>query len=179
MNFEITYSLEEKDILTYQLYYASKNMASSKFRKIRDILVPFFCISIGLLSNELYPRITGITYGILWFIAYPSFEKWFYKKRCIGDIAENYKDYINKSTTIDLNKERLLQKLSETERSFPINLLIEVTELSDIIIMRIKNETPTIIPKDKIKALNTFTSELKELCLKTNIPYKEDTAWIW
>ena len=97
----LNYQLTNSDFLEYQLYTSSKSETHKKRRKNSRIIIPILFLLYGFYltkrdENYIGVIVFGIT-AILWFVFYPMYSKWRYKRHFKKHVEENYKNRINKA----------------------------------------------------------------------------------
>lgn len=181
MNIEITYSLEEKDFLTYQLYVASNSTKTKARRKRSILIVPIIMVLFGsyFFLSDFYLGILYFIIGAIWFAVYPIWQSYYYKRHYKSHVRENYQNRINKTVTLKLTRETLLAKSEGIESSISTKLITGIVELPEIFILKMNTGEGMIIPKDKVADVKHLTTELKDACATLNVPYDRNIEWIW
>lgn len=178
----INYTISEEDLLTYQLYAASKSERILKQRK-RNKLIGLVYLPMALIFflAKTYPvAIMLVLVGILWFFLYPLWDK----KR----IMNNYQDFINENQKerlgnliqLEITGEFILAKDKGSESKVQISELEKITEIPSLILLVLKGGISLAIPKQEIVSIHDqLITELKELAFRLNIPYEMDLDWEW
>lgn len=178
----IEYSIEEKDYLAYQLYTASKSDRIKK-KRLRNKIVSAIIYIVGgfflLLLNNYPLAITFIILGLLWFFIYPLWERQHYVKHYQSFIKENYKDKLGQNIALELNNDYITARDNGSESKVMTKELVEINETSATFYLKLKGGQSFIIPKDKIKTVDSLTNTLKELANFLSIKYNLDDSWEW
>jgi hypothetical protein len=181
---KIEYKLDESHYLTYQLYIASVSESIIKKRKRNKILVPAFYLLFGILGLLSYqgPNLISAIFvigGLLWYFYYPKWEKRRYIKHYKNFIKENYSNRFDKVITVQLEDDFLLATDDGSETKISTKEVEKVTELSTMLLLKLKNGTSILFPKDKIENIEKLIIKIKELANRLNIPYTTDFNWEW
>lgn len=178
----LEYSIEEKDFLEYQLYTASKS-DRIKAKRLRNKVVSAIIYIVGgfflLLLNNYALAITFFILGLLWFFIYPLWERQHYVKHYRSFIRENYKDKLGQPVTLELNNEHIIARDNGSESKVMTKEVVEINETSATFYLKLKGGQSFIIPKDKIKTVDSLTNKLKELANFLTIKYNLDDSWEW
>ncbi|MCB0373401.1 MAG: hypothetical protein KDD31_10355, partial [Muricauda sp.] len=101
---KIKYQLSKSDFLEHQLYGSSKSESHNRKRRNNRIIVPIIFLVYGYYLSYKRGNYVGIilsaVWGTLWFLFYPKYSKWRYKRHFENHVAENYKNRIDK--TVDM-----------------------------------------------------------------------------
>ncbi len=177
----INYNLSHSDFLAYQLYTSSKSKLHNKKRLRSRVIIPIFYILLALFNfykKGTYTLGIGfiiiIIIAIIWFVFYPTYSKWRYKKLFNKHIKEHYKNRINKPIEISFNEDGVLNtkdfisesKISGTE----LKAFIETTEH---VFIKLASDLSLVIPKHAIENL----SELKKHIVGLGAEYVDELNW--
>jgi len=179
----VNYTIDNDDILIYQLYIASKSDRIKKSRLRNRVVVPLVYIALGLLFFVLKGRLAMIiafpVIGVLWFFIYPLWERRRYVKHYQGFIKENYTDRPGKNVTLEFNNDCIVAKDSGNESKTLTTELEEINEMPTLVIIKFKGSLAFVLPKDKIDNIDNVVTELKKLANYLKIDYNIDENWKW
>ncbi len=176
---KLTYTLGKADFLEYQLYASSKSK-SHKSRRFRSrIIIPVIYLAlggyIGGIDGNLFAGVMFAGIGVVWFLFYPKYSKWRYKKHFQKHIKEHYQNRIDKAVELTIEDGHLLTKDFTAETKVNASELKELIELPRHFLIKLTTELALIVPKEKIKDLEVFKNEILEL----GGSYVDDTQWQW
>ena len=176
---KITYQLTNTDYLEYQLFTSSKSKLHKKKRFQSRIIVPILYFLLGLyLSNKNDDSKLMIVFAIvsiLWFLLYPLYSKWKYKKHFKKHIEENYKNRINKLVEISLDEDSIKAKDYASESKINGTEVKELIETKNHFFMKLQTDLSLIIPKHSIDNREEFIIRVKSY----GTDYIEETSWVW
>ncbi|MNJ84736.1 hypothetical protein D3C87_21950 [compost metagenome] len=178
---KVQYAINENDLLTHQLFIASKSDRIKKQRRRnRSMGLAYLPMAVIFFFTHKYPlAISFFVLGVLWFFLYPLWEKGKFIRNYQLFINENVKDRIGRVATIEINDESILVKENGNEGKIQLEELEAINEIPSIILLGLKGGQSLIIPRQEIVNTPGLIIELKELALKLNIPYKTDPDWVW
>jgi len=177
---KLEYTLNFTDFLEYQLYVSSKSELHKKNRNKTRIVVPIIYIVFGLYILFIKKTELGIAFfgfAVLWFLFYPLYSKWNYKKYFEKHIKENYKNRIGKRETLSFCKDESYIETSNfvTQTKIQESEFDKLIELRDYYFLRLKSELSLIIPKRAISDQEKF----KSLFSYINLEYVNELNWAW
>lgn len=178
---KVQYAINENDLLTHQLFIASKSDRIKKQRR-RNRLMGLAYLPIGVIFffTHKYPlTISFFLLGVLWFFLYPLWEKGKFIRNYKLFINENFKDRIGRVVTIEINDESIFVKDNGNEGKVQLEELEGINEIPSMILLRLKGGQSLLLPRQEIVNTPELIIELKELALKLNIPYETDQSWVW
>lgn len=179
---KIEYTIGEEDLLTHQLYAATKSPQILKQRKRAWLLVPamYVIIAAVLYSEGLKPTALFLVIAaIAWLPLYPVFQRWRYRKHFHNHVKENCKDRINKPGSVEFTDGLILLKDDTAEGKVNLDQLDKIIELPSHIFVRLKGGLSIILAKDKIKDASAVVTYLKALAMQTGAPYINELDWRW
>lgn len=177
---KLEYILNFSDFLEYQLYASSKSELHQKKRKKIRIIVPIIYIALGLLMLFIkftYQPIAIFGIAILWYLLYPVYSKWKYKKHFENHIKENYKNRIGKKVSLNFEKGVDFTEIfdSGTQTKIKNSEFDKLIEIKEHYFLRLKSELSLIIPKREIADQEKF----KKLFSDINLEYVNELNWKW
>ncbi len=180
----VSYSLDEKDYLTHQLYIASVSDRIKKKRLNNRIYVPVIYFGIGLFLSTLnsagtFSVLVFFFVAVLWFLFYPLWESKRYVKHFEAFVKENYADLIGKTITLELTNDHIMAKGEGSEAKINMKELQEVADIPSNIFIRFPGGQSIIIPKEQIANIDMLTVNLKALAANAGVPYTFHETWEW
>ncbi|NRD20952.1 YcxB family protein [Winogradskyella eckloniae] len=177
---KLEYTLNFSDFLEYQLYVSSKSELHKKNRNKSRIVVPIIYIILGafiLFIKKTELAIAFFGFAVLWFLFYPLYSKWKYKKHFEKHIKENYKNRIGKKATLNFDKDADFIEASDfgTQTKIQDSEFDKLIELKDYYFLRLKSELSLIIPKRAVSDQEKF----KKLFSDINLEYVNELNWEW
>ena len=176
---KLEYLLTNVDFLEYQLYTSSKSKLHQKKRFRSRLIIPIIYFLFGLyLSNKNDDKLTLFLFAvvsILWFVFYPKYSKWKYKKHFKKHIEENYKNRINKSVEIIFDDEFIKAKDYTSESKINLSELKELIETKSHFFLKLQTDLSLIIPKHSIDNQEKFVKKVIDYGTK----YTDELSWVW
>ena len=177
---KLEYTLNFSDFLEYQLYFSSKSELHKKNRNKSRFVVPIIYIIFGLfilLIKKTELAIAFFVFAALWFLFYPLYSKWRYKRHFEKHIKENYKNRIGKLAVLNFDKNADFIETSDsgTQTKIQESEFDKLIELKDHYFLRLKSELSIIIPKRAISEHEEF----KKLFSDINLEYVNEVNWEW
>jgi hypothetical protein len=179
---KLDYKIDENDFLIYQLFIASKSDRIKKKRQRNRIVVPLIYIAFGLVflnQDRVSLAIMFSITALLWFFIYPVWERRHYINHYKSFILENYKDSFENNVTLEFSDEYILAKDSGSETKILTTELKEICEIPTSIFLRLQGGQSFILPKHKIRNIDSVKASLQELANYLKINYSTDENWKW
>lgn len=176
---KINYILTNFDFLEYQLYTSSKSQLIKKKRKRAKYFVFIVYILIGLYfayinKNNIVGGIIGF-FGLLWFVFYPKYSKWNFKRHFKKQINENYKNRVEKPLQMELTKDFIYVKSSTSESKISSTELKQLIETENHFFLKLITDLSFIIPKNAVE--NNI--EFKKRATEIGAEYVNELNWTW
>ena len=178
-----TFSLEESDYLTHQLFVVSTSKPAVWRRRRSWILITlaFLCLAwvFQKESNE-FLRNYFIGISIISLIFYPFYSRWRYKKHYSNHINENLSQNFGKEVTIEfLDEHFLTQDAFGSESKISYSQVQSFNELPEHFLVRLNNSQSLILPKNKTEPIDELRRGLTELASKLGFNINDNTSWKW
>lgn len=175
----IKYQLSASDFLAYQLYASSKSKLHQKRRFRSRLIIPIFYVILGLflaLANDR-PVVGGIFtgLGVIWFIFYPMYSQWRYKRHFQKHVNENYKNRIHQPVEFELNENSVYVKDMVSESTINGNELKSLIETPGHFFIKLSSGLSLIVPKHTVENQAAF----KSLILAFGAEYVNELNWVW
>jgi len=176
---KLTFQLQSSDFLAYQLYATSQIKESRRKRQISRFIVPIIYIGFGIHFYVSKDQINGFAIfaflGVAWYILYPRYSFWKYKKYIQKFIEQNYAERVNKDAVLEFNEDTIVVKDFTTDSVVNSSEVIALIELTDLYLVKLSTETSLIVPKSAVEN----EAEFKALIIKYNAVFVDETNWTW
>lgn len=175
----IAYKLTNSDFLAYQLYISSKSKSHEKKRLRSRILVPIFYIGFAVFlyvlnKKSMLPVIfAGIAF--IWFLFYPFYSRWLYKRHFRKHIAQNYKNRINKENELSFGENAVLTTQAKSSSKIDESEIKALIETKDHFFIKLASDMSFIVPKTYVENQEGFKKEMTKL----NVEYINEIDWEW
>lgn len=175
----ISYQLSNSDFLEYQLYASSKSELQKKKRFRSRIMIPIIYLLVAMYfaykREEVGLGIAFLIFGILWFLFYPLYSKFRYKKHFQKHVEENYKNRTNKQVEINFEGNSLNIKDFTSESRINGNELRELIETKNHFFIKLTTDLSLILPKHSIEN----QTEFKKLVTELGAEFINELNWKW
>lgn len=180
--FTFTYSLDEKDYLTHQLYLSSQSERINKKRKRSR----YFALAL-YLAGAAYFLFHGVIIGavifailaVVWYFLAAVWDKKRYFNHYKSYVKETYKERTGLPVTITIDDDYLLAVDSGSESKISLKEITAITEIPALIILSLKGGMSIPFPKHTDSQTNIIINGLTEMARKQNIPYNSNLQWEW
>jgi hypothetical protein len=175
-------TLEEKDYLTFQLFFSSLSKNINNTKKRDRIYFPLtLCIisSILFLQKQIGNAQGFFILAFLWFIFYPIYQKWYFKRHYSKHVKENHKNNFGRITDLEISEEYIKTESEGIESKVDANLISKIYEIENYFYIVIRTNNTYIIPKSQIKKANETRAFLKNLAEKKDVEYIHKDKWSW
>lgn len=174
---KIEFQLTSSDFLQHQLYTASTSELVRKKRRNSRMVVPLMYIGIGiyfLYTNSVIMSVAFIAVGALWYFLHPLYTRRRYRNFYKKHIAEHFKNRINRNTELSIDSECLYLKDDLNESKISTKEIINLVELRDHFLIRLKTGMAVVVPKN-----NIYDEDFRAYFVKMNVEYKDERNWEW
>ncbi|PTB94075.1 hypothetical protein C9994_12420 [Marivirga lumbricoides] len=178
-----TFSLDESDLLTHQLFLVSTSKAAIwRRRRSWIIIVLTFIVCSGLfyIESNAFLRNYFVLLAFISLIFYPLYSRWKYKRHYLRHIREHFSGTTGKQATIEFQEEFIFES-DETNSESKINYstIESLNELPNHFIIRLKTGQALVLPKNKIENIDQLHSDLLELTKRLGVELKNHKNWKW
>lgn len=177
----ISFSVDQKDYLQYQLFSASQSKALLNRTKRTTWIVPILYLFMALVSvfmgNYMLPGVF-IVIAAGWALGYPIFQRKRYLKYITKSAAETYGTQAD-TISYELTDNLLHGKSAQGESSIYIEQITTINEIQDYFYVRLKRGATIIFPKSKLANKAALEEWLRSLSQRQNIPYITMLDWAW
>lgn len=179
---KINYEVTENDLLTYQLFSASKSKEINKKRSKNTLLWPSVYIVCGILAFIPTHRINGsllfFAGAILWIIFYPVWERKHYVSHYLNFVRDRQKGQIGVKSTIEFTDDFLTANSDESESKILYSLITEINEIPSLIIIHLKGGQALLL-SEYAPGIDQLKPKLHEIANRFDIEYRVDLSWKW
>lgn len=178
----ITFNIQEKDLVTLQLFLASTSDIIRKKRQKNKYIIPVFYVLIALVGIATGQKIAAISFlsgAVLWILLYPLWERKNYRKYFTTFIREHMKNRFGNVLSIEITNEFLLTREHENENKTPTSEIEMIQEIRELLLIRLKGGTTFFIPKEQITELGQLKNRLQKLANHLKVEYAIDEKWEW
>ena len=178
----IEFTLDEQDLLTHQLFAASKSEQIKKRRNRSRLAAPIVQAGFAILflvEHKYIPGIIFLCLAPIWYFVYPLWERKYYEKNYRAFIRENQKGLANKTVSLEFTGEHILAKDNGSEGKILFTEIASINEIKALILIRLKGGKAFIIPKSKLDDQEALAGLLENLAAQLNIKYENDKNWEW
>ncbi|WP_248722313.1 YcxB family protein [Seonamhaeicola sp. ML3] len=175
---KLEYTLDEDDFIQYHLFVASNSESIKKRRLIMRFLIPSIYLVFAFLEYSKGKTTLSIIFlvlSIIWFILYPIYTKYRYRKHYIKSVNNNYKNSFFKPIKLEVTSDLIITEDFTGETKTKISEIKSLTEIKETFFLNITTNASIIIPKRGIKNINHF----KEEFVKLAIPIENKLNWKW
>lgn len=175
----LNYQLTSFDFLQYQLYQSSTSKLHIKKRRYNRIIVPVVVLLCGLFitykTDDYYVMVIYGTIGVVWFICYPFYSAWRYKRYFEKHIKANYKDQVDIPVEIKITEDFIYTKDKLSEGKINVSEIKELVETKEYFFIKFTTNLALIVPKYVVEDQITF----KKLIIRSEESYIDELNWKW
>lgn len=176
---QIEYTLTKEDFLKYQLYTASKSPTVIKQRQMLLWGFPTLWILLGLFylifKSNFVVLVLFLILSAIWMLIISFLSKRQYKKFYSKHIDQHWVDQEGQTQILNIEADSIKITDQLSEEKLEINAISELIELKEAYILQTKLVKGYVIPKTAV----SDQEGLKTLFQKLNIPYLDETNWVW
>lgn len=179
---QLTYTLEEKDYLNFQLYHVSANKDVKKQRRNTQIIVSIAVGLLGLFFLLFGERWEGVYFLIGTIPVYylcRFYSSILYRFSIKKHIANIYR----KTTPRQVSLSILDGKLKYSERGLTSNYMfsdiLSITNTRKYLFFRFSETSFIILPKRELIDVSYVVNHIRDEAKKSGINFSEKTSWKW
>lgn len=176
---KLDYHLTLDHFLEHQLYASNQSASVQKKRQNSRIILAAAYVLLGLIMLSISDRtVLGVVFivlGLGWFLFYPNYSKWRYKRHYERYIKEHYQSRINVPIELEIHPDYLLSKDKTGESRVNKDEIEALIYLPNIYLIKMKSGVSFIIPQDSV----IDQEKWKETFQQIGIEIKDETAWEW
>ena len=174
--------LEEHDYLQHQLFLASVSPIKIRNRKrsryINTGLILMGAILAYVNDNDGMAIYFAII-GILFFIAFPYYSRWFHKRHYLKHVREYFSNRFGKNIEFEFREDSIFSSDEASEGSIKYSEIDIMYETSEYFIINFYDGNSLVIAKNKINNLNEVSSKINKLHQQLGKPFVQQLGWVW
>ena len=179
---KITYSLDEKDYLTFQLFTAFHS-PTVKRRRLLSKSIPavaylFFAV-LFFYRGDLTMLFAFLLLAVVWFFFYPIHDSNLYRRQYQKFIAENMNNKFGRKASLLFEGDLVKTKDEVSESSVKLSEIESITEIPTLFLVKLKTNQSFILPKDKLDVCDKLPAFFQKLEAEKGIPYYVMNNWKW
>lgn len=178
-----SFSLDESDYLTHQLFIAASSKQSLNRRRRSWLLVTGSFVVLAFVFLNKGDTGIGTNFiiaGVFSFIFYPFFIRWKYKRHFEKHIKEHLSNNFGQKMNFEIGEDQFITRDEEnSESKISFSLTKSMHELPKHFLIRLDNGQSLILPKEKVPDLDRLRSDLVSLAQKLNLMIVDNTKWNW
>lgn len=157
-----TYTIEEKDLVAFNLQVALNSEDTKKKRKISTYILTILAVCFTLFfiyRHEMAMAVVTLIIGIVTLLFYPKYFNQQYKKQFHIQVKKMYPNRIGKDVELEFTDTQAILKTKNTENKTEYSALLNVVETSDYFFLKLDVGNAIILPKrviSDIKACKLF-----------------------
>jgi Ca2+/Na+ antiporter len=160
----MTLILTKDDFLQFQLFTASQSPSIAKRRNRNRIMVSLLYVVIALttfLRGQLNFAVVILVFSGLWFVLYPLYSAWYYKRHYSKHIDEHYKEKIGSSSQLSISCHGLEAEGNAISGSIAFNGMGKLFEIPGYFFLQVETGDYLIFPKSNEETAE-FVQELEK-----------------
>ena len=172
-----TYKIDLEDLLTFQLYTASKSEVVEKKRRNGRFILMLASIAFSgyfFTQNEVALGTYFAIMVVLTFFFYGKYFLWKHKLNYRRFIKANYSSRFGMEETLETFPDRIHVKDNLGEGDVKRSEFESVAETGDYFFLQLAVGTSLVVPKAQINP-----ADFKKDLLRLKIPFVEDLNWSW
>lgn len=182
MTVNLKYALEKEDYVMFQLLVASTSDRIKKKRKRSRIIIPIIYLAFaafGGYTGDTTMSIVFLMLSLIWFLFYPKYEAWKYKKHYNSFVDENFKSHYGLETKTQLGETEIYSENSKGNTTVKVEDITEIIETEQYLFVRLGVGMGLIFPKEKIQNLQELENWISTTSDQLGIPNQVNLNWSW
>jgi len=177
----IDYTLEENDLLTFQLFEASTSKRVRKSRRMNKIILSAGCVISGTFwfADRTTTDVILFCCVLITLLLFPLLEKALYVRHFRGFIREKCSGMTGKPTTLDIEAGHFLSREEGNEIRIAWTEVSRIDELPAQILIKLKSSQTLILPKQRITNIDALKATLLKVANDKGIAYTNHDNWKW
>jgi hypothetical protein len=175
-------TLDENDLLTFQLYTASKTPRIKNARIRTWILMPVTFVALSYLFYDSSNDSLGIYFlmlAILSAVFAPWYTRWRYKQHYLKYIRETYKNRLGQECTLIIDSETIGSTSSTEEVKIRKSDVEEINEIKDYYFFKARSGTTLLVSKVKTDNLDEIVNLVDSLVKTYGVRDNVELDWKW
>ena len=179
---KISFILSDTDLLTHQLFTASKSKRVQKRRAKGKLFLLLIYMAVGLFIWERNGVVTG---GIFFLVCLPLYLLYIYMERkqyvthFKSYVQDAYKDRAATTTTIDIEDKLITMRDGTNESTVPLSEVEVIYEIGTLYSLGLNTGQSIVIPKNNVRPEDNLSPFLHQLADRLGIPFQQELNWKW
>ena len=179
---KIEFILSEADLLTHQLFAASKSKRVQKRHAKGKLFLLLIYMVVGLFIWERNGVVTG---GIFFLVCLPLYLLYIYMerkqyvthfKKYVNDV---YKDRAATTTTIDIQDKLITMRDGTNESAVPFSEVEVIYEIGSMYSLGLNTGQSIVIPKNNVQPVDNLSPFFHQQADRLGIPFQQELNWKW
>ncbi|MBX2948311.1 MAG: YcxB family protein [Crocinitomicaceae bacterium] len=178
----VTFNIQEKDLVTLQLFLASISDNIRKKRQKTKYVIPVFYVLIaivGVVTGQKVAAISFLSGAVLWILFYPLWERKSYRKHFATFIREHMKNRFENTLSMEITNDFLFAREHQNENKTPVSEIERMQEIGELFLIRLKGGSTFFIPKEQVAEQQQLRARLQKLAQHLKVDYTIDNEWKW
>jgi DhnA family fructose-bisphosphate aldolase class Ia len=144
------YTIEENDLVAFNLQIALNSEDTKKKRKISTIILTALavCFTIYFIyRHEMAMAVVTLIIGIVTLLFYPKYFNQQYKKQFRNHVKKMFPNRIGKEVELDFTETHAVLKTTNTENTTEYSAIINVEETKEYFFLKLDVGSAIILPK--------------------------------
>lgn len=171
--------LTEDDFLIYTLYNASLSaLVRRRRQRMRWVVALLYCgLGTGLFLSGAGKTggLVFMIFGILWFLLYPRYSAWRYKKVYRRMVGAQVKDRLHKPYEMEPGPEALLIRNATSESRITYEGVKTLVILPEHFLVQLREKPGLVVPRHAVPDTEAFTV----FFVQKGIPLTPAEQWTW
>ncbi|MCI5058900.1 MAG: YcxB family protein [Flavobacteriales bacterium] len=178
---QLNYKLHKEDFVLLQLFVAAHSNQIQKRIKRNRWLVPvlYLIIAILLLSMRNFTynitAIVVIIFALIWYIFYPKFNKWRYKRFYNKYAEEIYQKRFGRDFKVTLSESTITMEEEKGKSELNVSEIERVIELKKYYLIKLKSSLHLIVPQNEVSDKKRF----KQYFESKDLEWDYQLNWKW
>jgi Ca2+/Na+ antiporter len=178
----IAFTLSETDLLTHQLFAASKSKGVQKRRAKGKLFLLLIYMAVGLFIWDRNGVVTG---GIFFLVCLPLYLLYIYME--CKQYVTHFKTYVSEvytnrgmtTTTIAIDERIITMKDGDNESTVPLSEVEVIYEIGSLYSLGLSTGQSIVIPKSNVTPAENLAPYFREVAGRFGIPYEQELSWRW
>lgn len=176
------YSITQEDLITYQLYTASKSERIKKQRRSTWIWVGALLLVFVFSERERnWDLISIIVFGaiiVLFVLFIHIYQSYYYKRHYTKYVLDTFKNNSGSGSTLVFNETNIEMTDSESSTTVTLASIERIDEIKDHFFLQMKQGGSIVIPK-RVNTEKDLNIEFHQLAKSLNIQFNSEPNWKW
>lgn len=174
--------LDENDLLTFQLYTASKTprIKNARVRSWIVMTVTFLLIAYLVHGSGNDPlSIYFLVMAGVSAIFTPLYTRWRYRQHYLKYIRDTYKNRLGQECALIIEEEAIVTRSNAEEIRIKKSQVEEINEIKDYYFLKTRSGTTVLISKLKTDNLDEIVALIRSLVETYGVRHNIELDWKW